>query len=796
LELYREKLLPEKVFVHTDKDIYAAGETLWGAIYLVDGQTHMTSNFSAHVYIELIDQKDSIVQSLKVLMTELSEPISLELPRKLKDGNHLLIAYTNYQRNTGNNTIFRKKIHIVNRKEDTNYANDSAERDPPSTIATLDQVKLKFFPEGGDCVTDIPCRVAIVSQTTSNYPINTQGKVFDNSGEYVGLFMTNQQGMGSFYYTPSTNAPYTARVDNQQTDYNLPAALESAYSLQVQRKNKGVQLLIQTNKDIGLEGSTIAVHHRGMLLLEEKIEISQTKTIIPLDPADLLPGVYVATLFEVKGSPVAERLFFIAPTEKSTALDLYLSKEDIQTRDSLEIVIDHRDIENLTYLDETESLISLSVVPSFALNASNSDIRSWILLNSDLDVPIQDAKDIIFQDNETARDHLIDQFLMTRAWRRFSWKEVTDSSLLSTPYKLEKGLSITGQLHKREKENKPLEGKVFLNQLGSGLFDETITDESGEFTFGPYVFYDTTKFAIQGRIHKRKNRKKATSDITVEDGSLLDVLIKDTSSPKISPTPIQEYIPLSVNLRAYDELSKEVQKYDPDFYDLSIQLDEVSITAERITQREKERQSRIAHVGKPSHRLDLIEDELLSNLTDIAQLFQLLPGVIVRRNGLNFQVFYRNAPVGVFIIDGNQTDPENIQSFSPREIEFIDLLRDTDAFRYRGASVAIAIYLKQGADAYADETPAKGISITEVIGYHLAKEFASLQLPRDSRSLLPDIRTTLHWNPKIRISTYDEAQEKISLSDQTGSFTIVAQGISEAGLPLFGSMEFEVKQSN
>jgi len=726
LELYREKLLPEKVFVHTDKDIYAAGETLWGAIYLVDGQTHMTSNFSAHVYIELIDQKDSIVQSLKVLMTELSEPISLELPRKLKDGNHLLIAYTNYQRNTGNNTIFRKKIHIVNRKEDTNYANDSAERDPPSTIATLDQVKLKFFPEGGDCVTDIPCRVAIVSQTTSNYPINTQGKVFDNSGEYVGLFMTNQQGMGSFYYTPSTNAPYTARVDNQQTDYNLP----------------------------------------------------------------------VATLFEVKGSPVAERLFFIAPTEKSTALDLYLSKEDIQTRDSLEIVIDHRDIENLTYLDETESLISLSVVPSFALNASNSDIRSWILLNSDLDVPIQDAKDIIFQDNETARDHLIDQFLMTRAWRRFSWKEVTDSSLLSTPYKLEKGLSITGQLHKREKENKPLEGKVFLNQLGSGLFDETITDESGEFTFGPYVFYDTTKFAIQGRIHKRKNRKKATSDITVEDGSLLDVLIKDTSSPKISPTPIQEYIPLSVNLRAYDELSKEVQKYDPDFYDLSIQLDEVSITAERITQREKERQSRIAHVGKPSHRLDLIEDELLSNLTDIAQLFQLLPGVIVRRNGLNFQVFYRNAPVGVFIIDGNQTDPENIQSFSPREIEFIDLLRDTDAFRYRGASVAIAIYLKQGADAYADETPAKGISITEVIGYHLAKEFASLQLPRDSRSLLPDIRTTLHWNPKIRISTYDEAQEKISLSDQTGSFTIVAQGISEAGLPLFGSMEFEVKQSN
>ena len=35
---YRSQYLPEKVFVHTDKDVYAAGETLWMACYLVDGR--------------------------------------------------------------------------------------------------------------------------------------------------------------------------------------------------------------------------------------------------------------------------------------------------------------------------------------------------------------------------------------------------------------------------------------------------------------------------------------------------------------------------------------------------------------------------------------------------------------------------------------------------------------------------------------------------------------------------------------------------------------------------------------
>ncbi|MEO0339833.1 MAG: hypothetical protein AAF242_11515, partial [Bacteroidota bacterium] len=37
---YRKTFLPEKVFVHTDKNIYAVGETIWMALYLADGQTH------------------------------------------------------------------------------------------------------------------------------------------------------------------------------------------------------------------------------------------------------------------------------------------------------------------------------------------------------------------------------------------------------------------------------------------------------------------------------------------------------------------------------------------------------------------------------------------------------------------------------------------------------------------------------------------------------------------------------------------------------------------------------------
>jgi len=52
---YRKQLLPEKIYVHTDKNIYAAGETIWFALYAVDGQTHLPGAFSQLIRVALVD---------------------------------------------------------------------------------------------------------------------------------------------------------------------------------------------------------------------------------------------------------------------------------------------------------------------------------------------------------------------------------------------------------------------------------------------------------------------------------------------------------------------------------------------------------------------------------------------------------------------------------------------------------------------------------------------------------------------------------------------------------------------
>src|SRR5437868_6120636 len=62
---YTQKAIQEKVFVHTDKDLYLAGEVAWYKLYVVDGSTHKPLDLSKVAYIEILDQLNKPVLQAK-----------------------------------------------------------------------------------------------------------------------------------------------------------------------------------------------------------------------------------------------------------------------------------------------------------------------------------------------------------------------------------------------------------------------------------------------------------------------------------------------------------------------------------------------------------------------------------------------------------------------------------------------------------------------------------------------------------------------------------------------------------
>src|ERR1700704_3064757 len=63
---YRKKALQEKMYVHSDKNTYLAGEILWFKIYNVEASTHKSLDVSKIAYAELVDKNNKPLMQAKI----------------------------------------------------------------------------------------------------------------------------------------------------------------------------------------------------------------------------------------------------------------------------------------------------------------------------------------------------------------------------------------------------------------------------------------------------------------------------------------------------------------------------------------------------------------------------------------------------------------------------------------------------------------------------------------------------------------------------------------------------------
>lgn len=114
LEKYSTEYPQEKVHLHFDKPYYAIGDSIWFKAYVVTGEKNQLSNISHILYVDLINDKDSVQQSLRVPLIWGLGWGSLTLPDNLQEGNYRVRAYTSWMRNFGTDYFFDKTIAIGN----------------------------------------------------------------------------------------------------------------------------------------------------------------------------------------------------------------------------------------------------------------------------------------------------------------------------------------------------------------------------------------------------------------------------------------------------------------------------------------------------------------------------------------------------------------------------------------------------------------------------------------------------------------------------------------------------------
>ncbi|HEY8969163.1 MAG TPA: hypothetical protein VIM64_08715, partial [Puia sp.] len=299
LNEYRAQRLQEKLYVHTDKAFYLAGEICWFKLYYVDASSHLPLDLSKVAYLEWLDKDNKPVLQTKVGLSKGHGDGSMYLPLTLRSGNYKLRAYTNWMKNSGADWFFEKDITVVN-------THRSAEM--PSADSSL-QYNIAFLPEGGNLVEGLASRVAFRITDQYGRGIACTGVITEDDQDTIARFRPEKFGIGSFMLTPRPGHHYRSTIrlaDGTAINTLLPGAYKEGVVMSVTKEDNDHVRVNVVSSAAGQEIYLIA-HTRGSVKLAQVGLLRDGKASFLVDKTKLGDGISQLTLFNADKQPVCER---------------------------------------------------------------------------------------------------------------------------------------------------------------------------------------------------------------------------------------------------------------------------------------------------------------------------------------------------------------------------------------------------------------------------------------------------------------------------------------------------------
>lgn len=857
----------EKIYLHTDKPYYMAGENIWLRAYLADAQSNRPNTSSKYVYIELVAPSDSVVTRIKLKQQQGAFAGNIPLYNQLPEGNYTLCAYTNYMGKNKEGDFYKKKIFISSvyspliqlktefkeeedkislkvsltdiRKQEkilperlyyrmgngklkkALFRADSTvtlEIEPKKegdllyiqannykkyiTLPSQDKgTHIAFFPEGGYLVEGKKCRVAFKALGPDGRARQVKGTVADDLDNQITTFESLHAGMGTFYITPQKGRTYHAIYTDKQgitRSLQLPEQSDKAKVLATNWSGKRFVVSVLAAKELQQEDSLyLLIHARGNILYAAKWE--NEKDFLAFERKQLPSGLIQAILIDKWGNTLSQRVTFCLNPDQATA-SLKTDQEEYKERERVKVRVQVNDSSSLPLKGD----FSVAVTDDKEVKTDiESNILTTLLLTADLKGYIEQPA-YYFQKNNRKAAQALEALMMTQGWKRYDIPKVLKAEYSQPQEELEIGQQISGRVKPFFKK-KPAEG-VQVSILSTNVMYANITqtDKQGEFRFNGFDFPDSTKYVIQAFTPKGGDR----IEIQIDPEPFAQVR---KNIPQYSTNEkVTDQMP-----QAYLEKTAKGFKYSQGMR--SVLLDEVLVTA-----RKKQKAKTVyENIAAKSFSAQEIHESKANN---IEELLRRAPGVRI----INGQV-YLSQLRAIFAVDGiiiepfkepgkelpdlvqpggpslinNGTDESlrkiremnssvnydftgfDYNSIPIQDIERIDVIKSWNSviFGYRGGGGVIMITTKRG-----NYTPKKTeipLNVARIMpfSYQEPAEFYSpkYETAEQKENPAPDLRTTIYWNPDVKINGQGQAEFEFYTADSPSTYTLTMEGITQDG---------------
>lgn len=724
----------EKIFVHTDKDSYAAGDTIWLKVYVFEATSHHLSQKSQVVYLLLQNKLNKIIKEAKVVVQNGHANSQLILPKNLVAGQYELTAYTHLMRNYSEKAFYTKNIKIV-----------STIPAPASLLSAKSQAKPEviFYPEGGQLVDGISSKVAVKFNNFPSLPKTFEGKIEDSTGKLVTTFYPDLQKIGTFILKPAFGMKYYAVFTHAGKVYKemLPEPQTVGYVLATDNVvfSDGVLVNVYTNNNEPARFNIVA-RQRGEVILKLPFETTSSNFKFVLKN-DLVPnaGVVEIAVEDLEGKVVCKRLvYFLTNAKNSLSVKNYKPNLLPKGKVNFDLMVLDDNQNPIPNLDLSISVVD--VTPPAVFSPKVEIMQNSLVFDADFESEIQKL-DSLFEFQPTVSKFYLDNLMMTQDWKK---------EAKATNFVAENNLSMKASVSQNQvlKKNEKLK-LYFWDKIGM-KYQETMTDSSGYFEIRDH-WTDTVKVLAAN-----------------EMGEFLELKFDDIYSPKVETTVAKPGVPMKPLAPANSPIKPIAQKPNTALPAKSMALKEVVITGQKNKDFKNDFRRR-SYNWEPDFATSISVDSSsgISNLVDLIEKnIPELSGKLINKNE------------NWVMLDGTRVPLEFLNLIKPSDIVWLDFIQKKEKTVKLGqeSGTIVNLLTSKGNDLF---SVYKSNKYQTFMGYTYAR---NIYAPKYTKAVAkPDRRKTLYWNPLQKTDMYGKTSISFNNSDLSKKYLITVYGTDGKG---------------
>ena len=837
----------EKGYLQTDKPYYSAGENIWYAAYLVDGMTLQSNAASRYVYIELINQSDSVCYRYKIRRDSLGFYGNLPLPSDIPAGDYHLRAYTWWMQNAGPAYFFQKKLTIGNAIDNEIKTTVHYEAGGDNLL----MADLEFVSHSGVSFHNVKVNYQLYQ---GQKKIRSRTLSLDATRHLQFGFKQDTVNNDSYHILLTFDDPryfyhHVLYVPKENHTFDLQFFPEGGNWL-----NNGFRTL--AFKAVGQNGLSVNVsstifNQKGDSIISFA-SIHKGMGAVTFYISDSIPTSYYA-IVHLQGSSITKRVNLPSVLRQGVGLSMSLLHQQwryqiitanpstmpkqfyllAQSRGKLvliEPITDSLHLEGIVpedklpegivqfiLLDEQHNPLSERLVfvkhPTESIVSITSDKKQYLPRQKvQLTFSLKDADDSLMQahasvamtDNSTVKldsvaDNIYTNLLLTSDLKGY----IEDPAyyFLSDSPERNQQLDFLMLSQGWTRFNVPdiLKGNIplhpFYIEEGQSLSGR-VTNILGRPAKDAQIIALQMKQKIVRRTIADQYGRFVLDGISFPDSTLfllqartkhgyatVDLHMDKDTFPRVA----------FMHPFASDKVTMPddyLQMMSKQFYleggERVYHLKEVTVTAS--SHQSFDDNTLYAGMGNPIQGTDL--EKRFSPGQTVLDVIQTFPGVTV----VGGQIQVRGSRGNPLLIiddmqyqDMSDDEVDMLSSMNVGEVEYVNFLHGVDASIYGGlgGNGVIIVRLKSGADFASNPIVTGGLAIIKSLGYLQPAQFYSpvYQTIEQKENPKPDLRTTIYWNPSLLLNVKNPLTCQFYTADTPGTYTITIEGITDNGGP-------------